>query len=257
MLAAGEADSSRARDALATLCEAYWYPLYAFIRRQGSTQDEARDLTQGYFLQFLEKGFLKSVRPEAGLFRSFLLASVKHFLSNERDRERALKRGGGKLPIRLELDAAEGRYRMDVADAALTPDRLFERQWAMTVLGRRSPCVTSSIDPVKRRFEPSADVAARGVDDIRRSTDAAHRRRRARLERVGCESRRPPSAPTLRAGAARGRRSDGGQSRRHRRRDSLHAGVAGVGIGQKPPPEAAAISNLSLRSLLSTARGGP
>jgi RNA polymerase sigma factor (sigma-70 family) len=152
VLAAGEADSTRARGALAALCEAYWYPLYAFIRRQGSTQDEARDLTQGYFLQFLEKGFLKSVRPEAGLFRSFLLASVKHFLSNERDRERAVKRGGGRLPIRLELDAAEGRYRMDPADSALTPDRLFERQWAMTVLGR-------AMESLRDEFDRSGETA--------------------------------------------------------------------------------------------------
>ena len=136
VLAAGEADSSRSRQALAALCETYWYPLYAFIRRQGCTVDEARDLAQGYFLQLLEKGFLKQVRPEAGRFRSFLLVSVKHFLSNARDRERALKRGGGRLPIRLEFDVAEGRYRMDPADSALTPDRLFERQWAMTVLER-------------------------------------------------------------------------------------------------------------------------
>lgn len=136
VLAAGEVDSSRSREALAALCETYWYPLYAFIRRQGCTAEEAGDLAQGYFLQLLEKGFLRTVRPEAGRFRSFLLASLKHFLSNERDRERALKRGGGKAPIRLELDTAEGRYRMDPADSALTPDRLFERQWAMTVLER-------------------------------------------------------------------------------------------------------------------------
>lgn len=134
VLAAGEADSSRAREALAALCETYWYPLYAFIRRQGSTAEEAGDLTQGYFLQLLEKGFLKTVRPEAGRFRSFLLVSVKNFLSNQRDRERALKRGGGRLPTRLEFDTAEGRYRLDPADVALTPDRLFERHWAMTVL---------------------------------------------------------------------------------------------------------------------------
>jgi RNA polymerase sigma-70 factor (ECF subfamily) len=136
VLAAGEAGSSRSRRALAALCETYWYPLYAFIRRQGSTQEEARDLAQGYFLQFLEKGFLKTVRPEAGRFRSFLLVSVKHFLSNERDRARALKRGGGQSPIRLDIDVVEERFRMDPADDALTPDRLFERRWAMTVLER-------------------------------------------------------------------------------------------------------------------------
>ena len=82
VLAAGEADSTRARDALAALCETYWYPLYAFIRREGHTAEEAGDLAQGYFLQLLEKGFLKKLRPEAGRFRSFLLVSVKHFLSN-------------------------------------------------------------------------------------------------------------------------------------------------------------------------------
>ena len=137
MLAANDAGGSpRSREALAALCETYWFPIYAFIRRQGNTVEEARDLAQGYFLQFLEKGFLKTVRPEAGRFRSFLLASVRHFLSNERDRERALKRGGGKSLIRLEVDVAEGRYRMDPAGKELTPDRLFERQWALTVLER-------------------------------------------------------------------------------------------------------------------------
>jgi RNA polymerase sigma-70 factor (ECF subfamily) len=136
VLAAGEADSSRSRQALAALCEAYWYPVYAFLRRKGCTVEEARDLAQGYFLELLEKGFLKEVRPEAGRFRSFLLVSVKHFLSNALNRERALKRGGGLSPLRLEFDAAEGRYAMDPADSALTPDRLFERQWAMAVLER-------------------------------------------------------------------------------------------------------------------------
>ncbi len=152
VLAAGEADSSRARDALAALCETYWYPIYAFIRRQGYPRRMREISTQGYFLQLLEKGFLKAVRPEAGRFRSFLLVSVKHFLSNERDRERALKRGGGQPPIRLELDGAEGRYQMDPADTALTPDRLFERQWAMTVLGR-------ALESLREEFDRSGETA--------------------------------------------------------------------------------------------------
>jgi RNA polymerase sigma factor (sigma-70 family) len=148
VLAAGEAESSRSRLALAALCETYWYPVYAFLRRQGCTVEEARDLAQGYFLQLLEKGFLKEVRPDAGRFRSFLLVSVKHFLSNALNRERALKRGGGLSQLRLEFDAAEGRYATDPADSALTPDRLFERQWAMTVLegamkSLREDCVRS------------------------------------------------------------------------------------------------------------------
>ena len=134
VVAAGGSDSPRSRQALATLCETYWYPVYAFVRRQGHTADEARDLEQGYFLQLLDKGYLKGLRPEAGRFRAFLLTSVKHFLSNARDRERAQKRGGGRSPISLDFDGAEGRYAFEPVDPALTPDRLFERRWATTVL---------------------------------------------------------------------------------------------------------------------------
>lgn len=151
VLAAGEADSSRSRLALAALCETYWYPVYAFLRRQGCVTEEARDLAQGYFLHILEKGSLHQVRPEAGRFRSFLLASVKNFLSNALDRERALKRGGGRSPIRLEFGAAEGRYETDVADKALTPDRLYERQWAMTVLEQ-------AMETLREGFAQSGDA---------------------------------------------------------------------------------------------------
>ncbi len=135
VLAAGRGDSTKTRQALAALCEAYWYPLYAFVRRQGYDSEQSRDLTQGYFLQLLEKDFLADVRPELGRFRAFLIVSVKHFLSNERDRERALKRGGGQAPIRLDAAEAEDRYRFEPVDA-LTPERLFERRWATTVLER-------------------------------------------------------------------------------------------------------------------------
>jgi RNA polymerase sigma-70 factor (ECF subfamily) len=135
VLTAAGGDTSRSRRALAELCEAYWYPLYCFIRRQGCDAQEAADLTQGYIAQLLEKEFLKGLSPEAGRFRSFLFASVKHFLSNERDRERALKRGGGQRTISLDAEVAEGRYRIEPADD-LTPERLFERRWAMTVLSR-------------------------------------------------------------------------------------------------------------------------
>jgi len=134
VLTAGERDSSRARQALAALCEAYWFPVYAFIRSRGPLADEARDLTQGYFLQLLDKGFLEGLRPEAGRFRAFLLVSVRHFLSNERDRDRALKRGGGHTPISLDAEAAERRFRLDPPDRSPTPERLFERRWALTVL---------------------------------------------------------------------------------------------------------------------------
>src|SRR5262245_26207375 len=91
-----------ARVALASLCESYWYPIYAFIRSRGNGAADAEDLTQAYFVRFLEKDYLKGLRPDAGRFRCFVLASVKHFLANERDRARALKRGGGRRLISLD-----------------------------------------------------------------------------------------------------------------------------------------------------------
>ncbi|MBE3071896.1 MAG: sigma-70 family RNA polymerase sigma factor [Acidobacteria bacterium] len=133
VLAAGEGGTPGSREALARLCEIYWYPLYAFARRWGHTADEAQDLTQEFFARLLEKHYLGDVRPERGRFRSFLLASLRHFLLNERDRVLAQKRGGGHAPISLEFDAAEGRYRLEPRDTS-TPETLYERRWALTLL---------------------------------------------------------------------------------------------------------------------------
>lgn len=135
VLAARDETGETARRALAWLCEAYWYPVYAFIRRRGHEPDEAADLTQGYFARLLEKHYLEAVRPELGKFRSFLLKSVQHFLSNERDRARALKRGGGKAPISLDGLDPERRMALEPRDD-LTPEALFEREWAFTLLER-------------------------------------------------------------------------------------------------------------------------
>jgi RNA polymerase sigma-70 factor (ECF subfamily) len=132
---AASTDTPGGRDALAELCQAYWYPLYAYVRRQGYGAEEARDLTQAYFLRLLEKGYLKEVAPEKGRFRSFLLASLRHFLANERDRATALKRGGVRLPVSLESDEPERRYRVEPLDES-TPETVFERRWALTVLER-------------------------------------------------------------------------------------------------------------------------
>jgi len=130
--AAGE-DSAAARDALATLCETYWYPVYAFVRRSGCDADEARDVTQAFFARLLEKRDIGSADPGRGRFRAFLLGSVRHFLSNERDRARALKRGGGQSPLSIDQADAEGRYAIEPADPA-TPETLFMRHWALTVI---------------------------------------------------------------------------------------------------------------------------
>jgi RNA polymerase sigma factor (sigma-70 family) len=133
VLAARDQTAPQAQEALAALCGAYWYPLYAFIRRQGYTADHAQDLTQEFFARLLEKDFLQVVDRDKGKFRSFLLAACKHFLANERDRASAQKRGGGRVHWPIDLDAAEGRYSLEPAHA-LTPERLFDRRWALTLL---------------------------------------------------------------------------------------------------------------------------
>lgn len=133
VLAARGSDRPAAREALATLCGQYWHPLYAFIRRSGSSPEEAEDLTQAFLVHLLEKEAIRHVDPAKGKFRSYLLASLKNFLSDERSRDTAAKRGGGVAPIRLDAEDAEGRYRLEPAHD-LTPERIFERQWALTVI---------------------------------------------------------------------------------------------------------------------------
>ena len=127
--ASGGGDSSAARDALAMLFETYRDPVYVFIRRQGYSQTDAEDLTQGYFTRFIEKDFVRNLSPDAGRFRAFVLASVRHFLSNERDHDRAQKRGGGRPALPLDAVKAEDRYALEPVDP-MTPERLFERTWA-------------------------------------------------------------------------------------------------------------------------------
>lgn len=135
VMAAGATDSPRACAALETLCTNYWYPLYAYVRRQGHGPHDAQDLTQAFFARLLEKNYLADVQREKGRFRSFLLASLKHFLANEWDRERALKRGGGRKLIALDDDSAESRYRLEPKDD-LSADKIYERRWALTLLDK-------------------------------------------------------------------------------------------------------------------------
>jgi RNA polymerase sigma-70 factor (ECF subfamily) len=135
VIAARDGAGEEAREALTSLCEAYWYPLYAFVRRKEGDAETARDLTQAYFAELLETEMLRAVSPSAGRFRSFLLASLEHFLSHEREKARALKRGGGVAHLSLDALAAENRYRHEPADD-LTPAEIFERRWALAVLER-------------------------------------------------------------------------------------------------------------------------
>jgi RNA polymerase sigma-70 factor (ECF subfamily) len=133
LAAAGKKDVGRAGQALETLCRVYWLPLYTYIRRQGESPHDAEDLTQEFFARLLEQDFLCSVDQTKGRFRSFLLASLKHFLSHQRDRARAQKRGGGQTPLSLDFSGAETDLGFQPADDQ-TPERAFEKRWALTLL---------------------------------------------------------------------------------------------------------------------------
>lgn len=133
VLNAARADTPEAARALATLCENYWYPLYAFVRRQGRSAHDAEDLTQAFFARLLEKDYLAHVAREKGRFRSFLLAALKHFLANEWDKARAQKRGGDCSMVPLDAGKAESRYAFEPVNA-LSADKIYERRWALTLL---------------------------------------------------------------------------------------------------------------------------
>lgn len=136
LIAAAQQDrGTRSREALAILCSAYWYPLYAFVRRKGYDSESAQDLVQGFFVRLLERDYLGAVDPTKGRFRSFLMAACSHYLANQADHDRARKRGGGRIPVSIDRIEAEGRYGRGPADH-LTPERLYERQWAVTLLDR-------------------------------------------------------------------------------------------------------------------------
>ena len=133
--AARDGDSPPARQALAELCGIYWYPLFAYVRRRGHDRDEAQDLTQAFFTRLLEKNDLAAADPARGRFRSFLLTACQHFLANQHDHEQALKRGGGRTFVPIDFDDAERRYSNEPAHDQ-TPERLFERRWALALLDR-------------------------------------------------------------------------------------------------------------------------
>ena len=133
--AAGDSQDPRFNDALSDLCESYWFPVYVFVRRRGASADRAEDLTQGFFSHLLEKGTLKAADRDRGRFRSFLLTAVKFYLSDEYDRETALKRGGGQEALSLDMDDAENRYNLE-AEPDENPDQIFAKRWALEVLDR-------------------------------------------------------------------------------------------------------------------------
>lgn len=133
VVAATAADTTVAQDALAILCQTYWYPLYAYVRRRGHSPEDAQDLTQEFFARLLQHRWVDRADPAKGRFRSFLLSAMRHFLSDEWDRARAQKRGGGVKLLPLDFHTAETRYAREAIDN-VTPESCFERRWALTLL---------------------------------------------------------------------------------------------------------------------------
>jgi len=165
--AAGGCNSQQRTQALEHLCQTYWQPLYAYVRRRGSSPADAQDLTQEFLAQLLGGGALAGVAPEKGRFRAFLLAAVKHFLANAHDRRMAAKRGGDAVHLSLDAEEAEIRYQR-AATAALQPDRLFDRQWALTVLDLALERLRADYDTTEklRLFEGLKGVLTADADAL-------------------------------------------------------------------------------------------
>jgi RNA polymerase sigma-70 factor (ECF subfamily) len=155
VLAAGQTGSPHSQEALAHLCETYWYPLYAFVRRRGLSPEDAQDSTQEFFSRLLARNWLRDADRGKGRFRTFLLTALTRFLANEWDRVHAQKRGGGTVPLPLDAELAETRYRSDTK-SEMSPDRFYDRQWAMTLLDR----ALNRLEAEHQRLGKESDFAA-------------------------------------------------------------------------------------------------
>jgi RNA polymerase sigma-70 factor (ECF subfamily) len=152
VIAAGRQQTPESDSALAALCEIYWYPLYAYVRRQGYQPAAAQDLTQEFFARLLEKQYLQAADRERGRFRTFLLTALKRFLQNEKKRAAAQKRGGGRPALSIDFESGEQRFQQEIS-VDWTPERVYERKWALTLL-----------DQVLSELE--RDYSARGKDPL-------------------------------------------------------------------------------------------
>ncbi len=147
VLAAQEKNPLQSQQALETLCRVYWFPLYAYVRRQGHSPADAEDLTQGFFMRLLQKNYLKSVDREKGRFRTFLLVALKRFLANEWDRARAQKRGGNHTRVSWDTSAAEARYEPE-SHLSLPAEKIYDRRWALALLDQ-------TMTRLRKEFEAS------------------------------------------------------------------------------------------------------
>ena len=175
-----QSQASGSKEALAELCKLYWYPLYGHVRRYGFSPHDAQDLTQGFFLDILEHKALTRVDQQKGKFRSFLLASLKNFLSNEAQKARCLKRGGQVQFVELDLGEAEDRYEKEEPAEELTPEKIFDARWALALLGEAKnrlrqeyidggkiavfDALKGFIDPVSSKNLPSYEKVAEQLE---------------------------------------------------------------------------------------------
>ena len=209
MLAAGRRSTAQSDHALEELCRAYWYPLYAYVRRHGHSKEDAEDLAQGFFAAFLKRNYLEDVRSEKGRFRAFLLAALKHYLANEYDRASRQKRGGGLAPLSLDWQDADTRYQIDPPDQ-LSPDKLYDRAWAVTLLEQvinrlRAECAADgkaavfeqlkSFLTAGKRDIPYAEAAARAGLTEGAARVAVHRLRKRYRELLRAEIAQTLSNP--------------------------------------------------------------
>jgi RNA polymerase sigma-70 factor (ECF subfamily) len=148
-LNAAEAPSPEADQALSQLCEVYWYPLYVYVRRQGYNPDDGQDLTQEFFSRLLAGNYLRTIDRQKGKFRSFLLAAMEHFLAKHWRDSRRLKRGGGRAILSLDDESAEGRYQIEPSQEA-TPERMFERRWALMLIEEALQRLRAEFEAVKK-----------------------------------------------------------------------------------------------------------
>lgn len=175
VLLARDEDVETARGALSELCEIYWFPLYAFIRRRGYSPPDAEDLTQDFFMRLLERKDLDRAEPEKGRLRSYLLGALKHFLSNASARENTEKRGGGRVAIPLDTEWAESQLKLEPGSDRSTPEKLFDRRWALTLLDRALENVRAAYQKrgKENQFETLEKfIAWNSGEDFRRAAEA-------------------------------------------------------------------------------------
>ena len=209
VVAAAANPTTGSRASLARICEVYWRPVYAFVRRSGYDRDQAQDLTQAFFTTMLEKNYLGNADRERGRFRTFLLASVKHFLANEWDKEHALKRGGGQLAVPIDPIEAEEMYAPEAIDER-TPETVFARRWALSLLANVMAKLREEYTAMRRadyfdKLSPllDGDPLARGYGELASELGASsaalrvavHRMRRRYRELLRAELAETVSAP--------------------------------------------------------------